>query len=66
MSGTRTDRRPPARAATPAHSTTHHTTVSMTIQPNMDTQPRQFVKRRILTFRMRPNPASVATSDDPP
>jgi len=27
---------------------------------------RQFVKRRILTFRMRPNAASVATSDDPP
>jgi hypothetical protein len=27
---------------------------------------RQFVKRRILTLRMRPNAASVAMSDDPP
>ena len=26
----------------------------------------QLVKRRILTFRMRPNPASVAIIDDPP
>jgi hypothetical protein len=29
-------------------------------------RPSQLVKRRILTFRMRPNPASVDTSDDPP
>lgn len=30
------------------------------------TWPTQLVNRRILTFRMRPNPASVDTSDDPP
>jgi hypothetical protein len=31
-----------------------------------DPRPSQLVKRRILTFRMRPNAASVDTSDDPP
>ena len=35
-------------------------------EQGIDHADRQFVKRRILTLRMRPKAASVAMSEDPP
>jgi hypothetical protein len=35
-------------------------------KPQVPSPMSQFVNRLILTLRIRPNPAIVATSDDPP
>jgi septal ring-binding cell division protein DamX len=59
----------PASAHATARSTTSHPPGPFTIGTSMGNPTRkvnQFVKRRILTLRMRPNPARVDTSDDPP
>ena len=60
----------PTSARTTARSTITHTTGPFPISTFISSPTRktddQFVKRRIRTLRMRPNPAKVDTSDDPP